>query len=63
AVIFRHCQSKSSVALDAPVEAGTLIGHTGNSGESTTGAHAHIEVTVDGHHINPHFYLGMASWF
>ena len=63
AVIFRHCQGESSVALNTPVAAGVLIGHTGNSGESTTGAHAHIEVTVDGHHIDPHYYLGMSQWF
>ncbi|MEL7071659.1 MAG: M23 family metallopeptidase [Cyanobacteria bacterium J06581_3] len=63
AVIFRHCQQESLVKLNTPVAAGELIGRTGNSGESTTGAHAHIEVTVDGHHINPHYYLGMASWF
>ena len=62
-LIFRHCQGKSPVQLNTPVKAREGIGLTGNSGGSTTGAHVHIEVTVDGHHIDPHYYLGMASWF
>ena len=63
AVIFRHCQGESAVAVDQPVKAAALIGHTGDSGQSTTGPHAHIEVTVGGHHIDPHYYLGMSQWF
>ncbi|MEO1396101.1 MAG: M23 family metallopeptidase [Cyanobacteria bacterium J06634_5] len=63
ALICRHCQQSSVVAVNTPVEAGALIGRTGNSGRSTTGPHAHIEVTVDGHHIDPHYYLGMSQWF
>ncbi|PZO10243.1 MAG: hypothetical protein DCF25_20910 [Leptolyngbya foveolarum] len=63
AVIFRHCQGKSIVAEGAPVEVGKPIGRTGNSGASTTAPHAHIEVTVDGQHIDPHYYLGMSQWF
>ncbi|MEM9091900.1 MAG: M23 family metallopeptidase [Cyanobacteria bacterium P01_F01_bin.53] len=62
-LIFQHCQSSSVVALNTRVEAGTLIGRTGDSGQSITGPHVHIEVTVDGHHINPHYYLGMSQWF
>ena len=62
-VIFRHCSGKSSVALNAPVKAGEVIGRTGNSGSSTTAPHAHIEVTVGGQHIDPHYYLGMSQWF
>ena len=62
-VIFRHCLGKSVVPMDVPVKAGELIGYTGNSGESTTAPHAHIEVTVDGQHIDPHYYLGMSQWF
>ena len=63
AVIFRHCQEKSPVPLNVPVAPGDLIGRTGNSGQSTTGAHAHIEVTAGGQHIDPHYYLGMSQWF
>lgn len=63
AVIFRHCLGQSLVKPQTPIKAGTLMGRTGNSGQSTTGPHAHIEVTVDGQHINPHYYLGMATWF
>jgi muramidase (phage lysozyme) len=62
-VIFRHCSGKSPVAVNTPVKAGEMIGRTGNSGKSTTAAHAHIEVTVDGQHIDPHYYLGMSQWF
>ncbi|MEL7328537.1 MAG: M23 family metallopeptidase [Cyanobacteria bacterium J06559_1] len=62
-VIFRHCLHKSAVALNTPVKAGILMGHAGNSGQSTTAPHAHIEVTVDGQHIDPHYYLGMSQWF
>lgn len=62
-IIFRHCLGKSLVALNRPVKAGQLIGRTGNSGTATTAPHAHIEVTVDGQHINPHYYLGMNTWF
>ena len=62
-MIFRHCQSESIVAADVPVAEGALIGRTGSSGESTSGPHAHIEVTVDGQHIHPLYYLGMATWF
>lgn len=61
--IFRHCADKSLAALNAPVAAGEVIGRTGNSGQSMTGAHAHIEVTVDDQHIDPHYYLGMSQWF
>lgn len=63
AVIFRHCLQKSLVPSDVSVKTGTPIGRTGNSGQSTTGAHAHIEVTVNGQHIDPHYYLGMSRWF
>ena len=63
AVIFRHCAGESSVAVGAPVNAGAIIGRTGNSGQSTTAPHAHIEVTADGQHIDPHYYLGMSQWF
>ena len=63
AVIFRHCRGKSLVPVDTLVKAGELIGYTGNSGKSTTAPHAHIEVTVDGQHIDPHYYLGMSQWF
>ena len=63
AIIFRHCQGKSTVAVNTPVKAGEMIGRTGNSGKSTTAPHAHIEVTVDGQHIDPHYYLGMSQWF
>jgi murein DD-endopeptidase MepM/ murein hydrolase activator NlpD len=49
--------------VGTPVTAGDLIGRTGNSGASTTAPHVHIEVTVDGQHIDPHFYLGMSQWF
>ena len=62
-VIFRHCSGEKLVATNLPIKAGKFIGRTGNSGQSTTAPHAHIEVTVDGQHINPHYYLGMASWF
>ena len=62
-IVFRHCAEESLMVLNAPVAAGEVIGRTGNSGQSTTGAHAHIEVTVDGQHIDPHYYLGMSQWF
>ena len=62
-IIFRHCAGKSSVAVNRVVKAGEVIGRTGNSGQSTTAPHAHIEVTVDGQHIDPHYYLGMSRWF
>jgi muramidase (phage lysozyme) len=62
-MIFRHCQGESVMAINSPVKAGAVMGHTGNSGTSTTAAHAHIEVTVDGQHIDPHYYLGMSTWF
>ena len=61
AVIFRHCEGKSVVATGDPVAEGALIGRTGNSGERTSGAHAHIEVTVDGQHIHPRYYLGVTT--
>ena len=63
AVIFRHCSGKSTVTASIPVKAGEIIGRTGNSGSSTTAPHVHIEVTVDGQHIDPHYYLGMSQWF
>ena len=63
AVIFRHCAEASSVAKNKLVSAGEIVGHTGNSGQSTTAPHAHIEVTADGQHIDPHYYLGMSQWF
>jgi len=62
-IIFRHCSGLSAVAVDTAVKAGAVIGRTGNSGTSTTAPHAHIEVTVDGQHIDPHYYLGMSQWF
>ena len=62
-VIFRHCSGEKFVATDLPLKAGKFMGRTGNSGQSTTGAHAHVEVTVDGQHIDPHYYLGMSQWF
>jgi muramidase (phage lysozyme) len=62
-LVFRHCSGKSPVAVNTPIKAGEIIGRTGNSGASTTGAHVHIEVTVDGQHIDPHYYLGMSQWF
>ena len=62
-LIFRHCAGKSPVVVNRLVKAGEVIGRTGNSGQSTTGAHADIEVTVDGQHIDPHYYLGMSQWF
>lgn len=62
-VIFRHCSSESAVAVHTPVKAGEVIGRTGNSGQSTTAPHVHIEVTVAGQHIDPHYYLGMSQWF
>ena len=38
------------------VDAGQLIGRTGNSGR-TTGAHAHAEIRIDGVAYNPDYFL------
>lgn len=62
-VVFRHCLRESLVSVNVPVKAGEVIGKTGNSGQSTTGAHVHLETTVDGQPIDPHYYLGMSQWF
>ena len=57
-----HCTGKFPHAVGTQVKRGAVIGYTGNSGKGT-GPHWHVEIRIDGHPIEPRWYLGMATWF
>lgn len=61
-IISFHCTGEFPCAQGAAVKRRDVIGYTGKSGIGT-GPHWHVEVTVDGVHIDPRWYLGMAHWF
>lgn len=48
--------SKMYVSVGQKVEAGEVIAAVGSTGNST-GAHLHLEIRIDGEHVNPQNYL------
>ena len=48
--------SKMYVSVGQKVEAGEVIAAVGSTGNST-GAHLHLEIRIDGQHVNPQDYL------
>ena len=52
---YAHCH-EVSVTRNQTVELGDVIATVGNTGAST-GAHLHIEVSVDGQRVNPIFFV------
>lgn len=48
--------SKMYVSVGQEVEAGEVIAAVGSTGNST-GAHLHLEIRIDGEHVNPQNYL------
>lgn len=48
--------SKMYVTIGQKVEAGEVIGAVGSTGNST-GAHLHLEIRINGEHVNPQEYL------
>ncbi len=48
--------SKMYVSVGQKVEAGEVIAAVGSTGNST-GAHLHLEIRIDGEHVNPQDYL------
>ena len=54
-VIYAHT-SKMYVSEGEKVEAGKVIAAVGSTGNST-GPHLHLEVRINGSHVNPQNYL------
>ena len=48
--------SKMYVSVGQKIEAGEVIAAVGSTGNST-GPHLHLEIRIDGHHVNPQDYL------
>lgn len=61
-IISFHCTGEFPVAQGNKVKRRDVIGFTGDSGIGT-GEHWHVGVTINGVHIDPRWYLGMAHWF
>lgn len=59
--IYAHLQigtSPENIKVGSVVKAGDLIGTVGNTGTST-GAHLHFELLIDGQNVDPEKYLRM----
>lgn len=50
-----HLEKRPDLKVKQTVDAGTLLGHTGNSGRST-GEHLHYEVLNNGKQVDPELY-------
>lgn len=54
---YAHCEDIFVGEGDA-VQAGQLIAHVGNTGNST-GSHCHLEIEQDGYYVDPQSFFGM----
>jgi hypothetical protein len=52
-----HLQNLDGPEKGATVNSGDLIGYVGNTGSTSHGNHAHIDVTIDGKRVNPDEFL------
>jgi hypothetical protein len=52
-----HLQNLEGPEKGATVASGDLIGYVGNTGSTSHGNHAHIDVTVNGKRVNPNEFL------
>jgi murein DD-endopeptidase MepM/ murein hydrolase activator NlpD len=54
-----HMKGLSSLKPGDTVKAGDVIGRVGNTGNTSTGPHLHLDVSIDGVRVDPDAYLGM----
>lgn len=58
---YLHLQAASSLKVGEEVTERTEIGRVGNTGTSSYGAHLHLEVWVDGGHVDPLAFIEDAA--
>ncbi|MGR4052060.1 M23 family metallopeptidase, partial [Kosakonia cowanii] len=58
---YMHMLQPTTLAVGSRVSAGQVIGYVGTTGGST-GAHLHLEVRLNGTHIDPAPYLAGAPY-
>jgi murein DD-endopeptidase MepM/ murein hydrolase activator NlpD len=52
-----HLQNLDGPGKGEEIAPGNLIGYVGNTGSTSHGSHAHIDVTIDGKRVNPDEFL------
>lgn len=54
---IRHLSKFGNTGSDVPLDPGTILAYSGNSGSRTTGPHLHMEIRYNGKIIDPRHVL------